>query len=110
MSHIHIHTQFPTKANPYVVHAVLWDKDNSPVIDKTLRRRGINRFVSASRPMTLDELERYKTIWRIYTYRYQTWEGLIEDEWMLTGDKIWVLRLYEESKLQIPLSTVVPGL
>jgi hypothetical protein len=87
-----IHLKHKTERNPTVVVAAMYTSDHR--YERNWRHKGIDPNTLIERPMTDKEYDRIKNTWRLHWYGYETYEGLIEDEYEATNDIKWVKKLF----------------
>jgi hypothetical protein len=104
---VRIHRKTKTERNPQIAAAVCSSGDDIGGWWRVLKHRGIDTDCLAARPMTQTEIEWFKTLSRMRYFTYKSWEGLIQDEFEITGDLTWCRRLYSLSRLRTPLEAII---
>lgn len=100
MFKVRIHLKNPTKKNPAIVVAAMWCDSNAiGTFRRTFKHKGIDSGWILERDMTEEEQKREAASWRLHWYSYESWKGLIEDEWRVTQDAGWVQMLFIQSRL-----------
>jgi hypothetical protein len=97
---ISIHLKKKTERNPTIAAVVYNIGEGS--WDRILRHRGINREWILLRSMVASEVKHFRQCWRLHSFTYKSWEGLIEDEFLMTGDIEWCKRIHAASRYTKP--------
>jgi len=107
MHTIRIHRKTHTERNPCIAVVIYYTGDAA--WSRVFRHRGIHPFCEAERPMTPEETERTDRAWRLHYVAYTSWEGLIEDEYLVTGDLDWCREIHSLCNLHTPLENILPA-
>ncbi|MBN8856178.1 MAG: hypothetical protein J0H07_30245 [Sphingobacteriales bacterium] len=101
-----VHRKTPTDRNPCVAVVIYYAGDGAWF--RVFRHRGIHPICEAERPMTPNEIEITEKSWRLLYIKYDTWEGLITDEYLVTGNLEWCREIHTKSELGTPLEKILP--
>jgi hypothetical protein len=87
-----IHLKLKTERNPTVAVVAFYTSDHG--CERNFRSRGISPIAILFRKMTQDEFNCYSNCWRFMSVSYETYLGLIKDEFYATNDIKWVKKLH----------------
>lgn len=103
-----IHRKKPSERNPYIAIVLYYVGDGSiGGYARTLQHKGIEIGFLVERDMLPVEKENTKQSWRIHWITYSTWEGLIEDEFLVTKSRTWCQEIIDAIKIEKTLDDII---
>lgn len=109
VNEVRIWRKQPTKRNPdFLVVGFIVDAQDLGTWNRSGKHKGFDtNHIIARRPMTDGEIETESKSYRLHFHRYQSWKGLILDEYLVTSNLKWTQELTTISRQNIPLIDII---